>query len=651
MIGQTFSHYRILEKIGGGGMGVVFKAEDIKLGRLVALKFLPPEMTLDREAHQRFQREARTASSLNHPGICTIYEVDEHEGKPFIAMELLEGEPLDQAIASRPFETTKLVEVATQIADALEAAHAEGVVHRDIKPANVFLTKRGQVKLLDFGLAKLAGRRASSPHGETEKIEDHFHTTVGTTLGTIAYMSPEQARGELLDQRSDLFSFGVVLYEMATGTHTFPGATSAVIFDAILNRTPTPPGEVNPALAPEMDRVITKALEKDRQLRYQTASDIRADLQRLKRDIDSGKASAVSSASRQSVPVAVAQQPAVRTFPWGASVAGGLAVAVAVVGWTLWSSKPASQLSTQPLPTASPAPTAPATPTPSQTAAAAPTVSKPAAVRPPERKAESGVDPAIEKMRVARAKAESKLFDQAFADLQGIIRDHPKSAVIDDAYLLMAEVQTFQNRPDDAAATYVELRNRTTSPAHKGEAGYKQADLMIRSGVSAKVIAARDILAEVAAAQPETEWTARAAMLKARVEERGNALRRQALAPGGRSGLDAGGRADGSGGRPSLDSNGRGRGGRNALVNAQTEDELWTLAQSQITARRPMLAIQTLTNLVTRNPQTQYDAWWLLAEMHSHSQASDAADQAQRAYARVPRSSLHYDQAQQKLKK
>jgi serine/threonine protein kinase/cytochrome c-type biogenesis protein CcmH/NrfG len=300
MIGRTVSHYRVLDSLGSGGMGEVFRAEDLTLGRLVALKFLPQEMEDDAQALERFQREARTASSLNNPHICTIYAVDEHEGRHFIAMELLEGETLKQRIEGRPMKPEPLLDLATQIADALEAAHAKGIVHRDIKPANIFVTARGQAKVLDFGLAKLEASRRAGATGLS--IMDTAGpgaqlTSAGSTVGTVAYMSPEQARGEPLDHRTDIFSFGAVLYEMATGAVPFPGSTSAVVFDGILRQTPAPPLRLNPALPADLERIIQKAMEKDRLLRYQGAPELRTDLMRLKRDLSSGKTRAAGSDS------------------------------------------------------------------------------------------------------------------------------------------------------------------------------------------------------------------------------------------------------------------------------------------------------------------------------------------------------------------
>src|SRR6266478_7217561 len=330
MLNETIAHYRILRQLGKGGMGVVYEAEDTKLGRRVALKFLPEDTRRDPQALERFLREARAASALNHPGICTIHAIEEHDGRTFLAMELLEGQTLDKLIPLGALPIPRTIDIGIQLADALDAAHKKGIIHRDIKPANIFVTERSAVKILDFGLAKLLPEHHANFGGETTlgDPETLLLTSPGTAVGTISYMSPEQARGEELDPRSDLFSLGGVLYQLTTGKLPFPGGTSAVVFDNILHNAPVAPVTLNPDAPAELERILNKALEKDRDVRYQVAAELRGDLKRLQRETDSGRTAAVSSSGAR-LAAATGAAPGVTSVSGGVAKSSGSVIVTA----------------------------------------------------------------------------------------------------------------------------------------------------------------------------------------------------------------------------------------------------------------------------------------------------------------------------------
>ena len=655
MTGTTLSHYRVLERLGEGGSAIVHKAEDLALGRPVALKILPPSTSLDLGRIARFQHEARTTSTLNHPNICTIYEIDEHEGRPFIAMEFLEGEPLSTLLAGRSMDCYRLVELATQIADGLDAAHAARVIHRDLKPANVYVTYRDHVKLLDFGLAVLL----PATTGSRTPSSTAFLSDPG---GTVPYMSPEQTLGEQLDTRSDLFSFGVVLYEMATGARPFTGSSSAALMDAIRQEQPFPARDLNTAVPDALDRIISKALEKNRKLRYQTASDMAADLRRLKRDLDTDGRPAV----RVQAPVVPAVDASEVRAPaphraWaitqllGAAAIGG-ALAVFGLPWTripVWHTPQEPQPITSPSATAtatpapSPEPATPPVPTAAATTAAATTpatASAPAAATPPaprtddrsRREPEASASPVPDtageqQLAVAQKQIGMRLYDQAFDSLQALVKSQPGSSAAPKAQLLMATIQDARGQRDNAIATYLDTATRYAQHAVAPEALYMMAGTLLQSRRRDRESEARRAYREIDERYPSSPWAPRALLALGQLEER----------TGARSTDPMSGRSVPAATIVYRDLSER------YPRSPERELALRRLGELYVNAEQWDRAATTYSEIGGRYGSSTDDAWFRAAEIYEKKLKDPA--RARAAYAQVPAGSTRYDEAQRRI--
>ena len=706
LVGQTLGHYKILDQLGAGGMGVVYRAQDTKLGRQVALKVLPANTNAtDDETVERFRREARTASALNHPNICTVYGFDEHQGQLYLAMELLDGDPLDRRLSGRPLDLKHMLDIATQVADALDAAHTEGILHRDVKPANIFLTRRGQVKMLDFGLAKLAPeyrRRSTQVDAKNEtRVAEHFTSKAGTTVGTIAYMSPEQARGDDVDPRTDLFSFGVVLYEMATGKQSFPGHTTAVVFDGILNRDPIPPSTINAMLPSELDRIISKALEKDRSLRYQTAADIGADLKRLRRDSGSkqgvptpsgvvaptnaatvvmsagavppatGATASTSGTRVPSDPSAVIRAAAKTPWFWGAGVAVLAIAAVAAGVGAFLANRRGGSPSIGQTQAAAPAQSpslaesvpAQATATPTKVEPAAPAVAPPAtsaplpgtgsatkptpaensaatATRPPGKAAGSVPTPvsrdseAVQRLEVAKAKLANNLNDQALADLRQIIIDYPNSAPAAEAAFLSADVYEKAGRVDEAMGAFVEFEQRFSRDRRAPESKLRRAQMLARRDDPASIVRARQLMSEVARENSGTPHAQLALNLKLRMETERKGLRE--MDPVLKVEVPA------------------------AMVTLREFIEQFPNTNQAMAYRNRLAgmlsdmdrheeAARVLEDLADRAGTNAPELWFRLGDIYERRLKN--AEKAREAYAKVPKSSPRFNEAQRRMKR
>jgi serine/threonine protein kinase len=664
MTGRTLSHYRVIEQLGKGAHAVVYLAEDLVLGRAVVLKLLPQERSADTAASQRFLHEARTASSLNHPNICTIYEIAEAEGRQFIVMERLDGRTLAEVIASGPIQPGTLIELAVQVADALDAAHSNGIVHRDIKPPNIVVTRRGQAVLLDFGIAVLVQPLDRRPAAETGPGAASF----GRWGGTLAYMSPEQLRGEELDGRSDLFSLGAVLHEMATGRPAFSGGDIASIASAILTQSPAPLRSIVPAIPQELERIVGRALEPNRQLRYQTAADLRADLQRLQRDLT------VKASVSAATPIA----PTRTRRRLALAAAAIVTIAAATTGWALVEGSAPSTSGTTPqtpAPEAAPEPVTPSAPSTTQ-ADIALTTSRSTVVEPPRHAASlpptargvrprpddavgpgpktaitpagsepepAAADPALaaaeaenaameQEMRVARAQLTHQLDEQALATLRDAVVRHANSAAAVEGYFLMASIEE-PRKPENAMATYVQIADRFAQHARAPEALFRLAELTLRSKRANRSVDARAVLEGVATRYAQSPWATRALVAKGNLEERDEIREHDAVlaAPA-----------------PAAIASYRRVLARNP-GRAEHEHALWRLAVLYEDLKRYDLAADTWTTLAERYADTPHDAWASAARLYERRLKDPSLARA--AYARVPSSSPSYRDAQKRLSK
>ncbi len=633
MKGKTLSHYLVLEMVGQGASGVIYKAEDLSLQRLVALKCLPPDLPANTSAGLRFQHEARAASGINHPNICTIYEIGEHEGRQFIAMEWLDGRPLAALIDCRPMKLESLLEYAIQIADGLAAAHGAGIVHRDIKPSNIVVTSIDQVKIVDFGISLLM----PAPQ---------LNAALLNPTGTAPYMSPEQVLGEPLDGRTDLFSFGSVLYKMSTGRRPFVAGDVHEITQAIVDRAPDPPRMLNPNIPDELDRIITKALEKNRKMRFQTAAELRVDLQRLKRDFDSGTLRSTVRASAG--PPAVQARHAPRAWlKTGPAAVIGAAASVLLMLWLLPRLVPTSQtsdsdarvspiepgprrdddifLEVEPMPEVRGGATSSGA-RPQEQIAVAPSPKTPAVVT------RADLESMNQELGIVRRKAAAGLHDQALESLRTIIPRYHATPEAVEAYFLMGSIQQTQGKYEDAMGTYLEIVDRYERQGHAAEALFRYAEAALKSNRRDKYATAREALNQAATTYPHSVWAPDALVLKANVEERRRltewdavlAMSVPAALPTYRLLTSAHPRASG------------------------TEMALGKLAKMYDEVKRFDLAAAAYVELATRYPATSSEAWFLAAELYRRRLKD--ANMARTAYANVPEGSRHFRAAQNHLR-
>jgi serine/threonine protein kinase/outer membrane protein assembly factor BamD (BamD/ComL family) len=664
MTGTTLSHYRVLERLGEGATAVVFKAEDLSLGRPVALKLLPPNVTADLGKLARFQHEARTTSSLNHPNICTIYEIGEHEGRHFLVMEYLEGKPLSRIIDNRPLDGYRLIELAIQIADGLDTAHEARVIHRDLKPANIYVTDRDHVKLLDFGLAMLMPPSSSRSSSSSA-------TWLSEPGGTGPYMSPEQTLGEPLDTRSDLFSLGVVLYEMATGSRPFTGTTHAALVDAIRNERAFPARDLNTGVRDELDHIINKALEKNRKLRYQTAADIATDLRRLKRDLDAGPSPAgrpIAVPSPVETPTPSADEgrsvlAQMRRQRWlvaqlaAAAMVGGILVALGLPSHrasrvetvipaqhsaanrgaapAFAPAAPSASTNTSPLRTTTAdgsSPSGPNAGSPSSAGARATTTGTKPTVSLPAVSAEPRFGPDVSRaMKSAAAMADLHLYDQALETLQSAVGANATSPFAPAAYLMMASIQERRGKNEDAIAMYLDTAARYPNDPHAPEALVDMAAAILKSKHEARDQQAAKTYTDVATQYSASPWAARALMARAEIEQRRRAQQMDLLL---------------------------GRRAPAALAtyreivqhhpaSPEREHALWRLASLYEDLKRYDLSAEALRQLGSSYSATAYDAWFVAAEIYQ-KRLNDPVS-ARTAYAMVPPTSPHWNDAQKRL--